>query len=211
VNIDIGFASALHRSAFLHRATPTADGGMIYRLVDGSGHVLVPRDQWEEIGSIFEAETKAIRRRATIRILLLLPAILVFGFTIGQILPGSGLAIVIALFGGPPANYLWQSYEVKKVSRKIELCLARLPRTYAPEPTPERPPRWLDIACIFLVGPWLILALIGQVGGPDTYRNTPLKGMHLDWEAWVAIGVLALRLGWSPAVRILKGFGRRTA
>lgn len=208
MNIDIGFASALHRTGFLHRSTSAPDGHIIYRLADGSGHVRVPRQEWEQIGGIFQTETKAIRRRAIIRILLLLPVILIFGLTIGQVLPWSGLVIVIAFFGGPPANYLWQSYEVKQVSRAVEITLAKFPRTYASPPAPGRPPRWLDIACILLVGPWLILALIGQIGGPDFYRNTPLKGMHLNWEAWVAIGVLTLRVAWP---RIFGRFGRRTA
>ena len=208
MNIDIGFASALHRTGFLHRATPTQDGHVVYRLSDSSGHVRVPRREWDQIGELFEKETKAIRRRALIRILLLIPAVLVFGLTIGQVLPWSGLLIVIAFFGGPPANYLWQSYEVKKVSRAVEVTLAKYPRTYAAQPTPERPPRWLDIACIFLVGPWLVLALAGEIGGPDTYRNTPLKGMHLNWEAWVAIGVLTLRLAWP---QLIGRFRRRTA
>jgi hypothetical protein len=213
VNIDIGLASALHRTAFLHRATPTPDGQhVIYRLADGSGHVTIPRDEWEQIGEIFQKETKAIRRRAIVRILLLPFVVLLVGFTIAQVVPGGGLLIVTLFFGGPVANYLWQSHGVKKVSQAVEATFATLPRTHAaPPPTPERLPRWLDIACIFLVGPWLILALIGEFGGPDTYRNTPLKGMHLDGEAWVAIGVLALRLTWPHAVRTLRRFGRRTA
>lgn len=212
MNIDIGFASALHRTAFLHRATPAPDGRhVIYRLADGSGHVRVPRDEWEQIGAIFQKETKAIRRRAIVRILLLPFVVLIVGFTIAQVIPWGGLLIVVLFFGGPIANYLYQSYEVKKVSRAVDATFATLPRTQAAPPTPERPPRWLDIACIFLVGPWLILALIGEVGGPDTYRNTPLKGMHLDWEAWLAIGVLALRLAWAPVVGTVRRFGHRTA
>lgn len=208
MNIDISFSSALARSGFQHRSTPSADGHVIYRLADGSGHVKVSVHDWTAIGDLFEKETRAIRRRATVRVLMLLPAILIFGFTIGQVLPWSGLIIVILFFGGPIANYLWQSHEVRKVSATIESFLCQLPRTAAPPPSRKRPPRWLDIACIFLCGPWLVLALIGEIGGPDTYRNTPLKGMHLNWEAWVAIAALVLRLAWP---RVVGTFGRPLA
>ena len=196
MNIDIGFASALARTGFDHRSARAADGNIVYRLADGSGHVTVPASEWQSILDVFGTETKAIRRRANIALLSLLPAIFIFGMTIGQILPGAGLVIVIAFFGGPIAIYLWQSSKVQKVSAVVETCLAQLPRTAAPPEIPERPPRWLDIAAILLVGPWLVLALIGEIGGPDTFRNTPLKGTRFGWEASMAFAVLCLRWAW---------------
>jgi hypothetical protein len=188
--LDIGFSRRLAESGFEHRASPGPGGRIVYRLADGSGHVSVDRREWEALLNEFSLEARAVVRRAKYCLFGLFPGIFVFAMTIGQLLPGAGLLIVLGIFLGPPAIYLWQSYRVKWAARRLEERLSFRNRVSAPPPIPFRLPRWIEIASFVLVGPHLLIEIYGSID-PDAYRNTPLLGTELDWTSAVSFAILA--------------------
>ncbi|HMG45985.1 MAG TPA: hypothetical protein VK614_00795 [Allosphingosinicella sp.] len=191
--LGMGFSRALTESGFQHRATAVGGGRVVYRLADGSGHVALDADEWDALGEHFRAEARPVGRTTTWLSIGLFPAVFVFGMTIGQILPGAGILILAGILLGPLAIYLWQSYRIKHIARAIEKELARLPRAVAPPAPPGRPPRWLEIACILLVGPGLIVQVYGSFN-PTAFRNTPWTGMHLGWGGIAGFAVLGAML-----------------
>lgn len=188
--LDIGFSRRLAESGFEHRASPGPGGRIVYRLADGSGHVSVERGEWDALVGAFSEEARAIVRKARYCLFGLFPGIFVFAMTIGQLLPGAGLLIVLGIFFGPPAIYLWQSYRVKWAARALDEKLAFRNRVSAPPPVPFRLPRWIEIASFVLVGPHLLIEIYGSIDS-DAYRNTPLLGTELDWTSAVSFAILA--------------------
>ena len=191
--LGIGFSRALAAGGFQHRSTPAPGGRVVYRLADGSAHITLGAEEWEAYGERFHAEAKPVVRRAFWLLAGLLPATFLFGMTIGQLLPGAGILIVAAVLLGPFAIYLWQSYRVRGIARRIEAELACRPRVAAPPPVPWRVPRALEIAALVLIGPHLIIQVYGSFF-PDAFRNTPWTGTHLDWSGVAGFAVLAALL-----------------
>lgn len=201
--LNDNFSRRLHASGFQRRATELPGGRVAYRLADGSGYVALDMWHWRELGSGFQDRAKSIVRRANWVCAALFPSILLCGMTLGQMLPSAGIFILVAIFLGPCFIYLWQSHQIARIAASIEAELSHRPRVC---PLPEdsgRPPRWLDVACMILVGPALIVAAIGQAGGPGTFRGTPLQGSDFGPMAWAGLAVILLRLLW-PRL-----FGRR--
>lgn len=188
--LDIGFSRRLAESGFEHRATEAPGGRIVYRLADGSGHVSLQRHEWDALRTEFTLAARAVVRRARYCYIGLFPGIFVFAMTIGQVLPGAGLLIVLGIFFGPPAIYLWQSYRVKWAAKAVEEKLAFRNRVAPPPPVPFRLPRWIEIASFVLVGPHLLIEIYGSID-PDAYRNTPLLGTELDWTSAVSFAILA--------------------
>jgi hypothetical protein len=191
--LGMGFSRALTESGFRHRATSVGGGRIVYRLADGSGNVVLDAGDWDAVGEHFRAQVRPVGRTTTWLSIGLFPAIFVFGMTLGQILPGAGILILAGILLGPIAIYLLQSYRIKHIARAIEQELARLPRVAAPPPPPWRAPRGLEIACILLVGPGLIVQVYGSFN-PDAFRNTPWTGMHLDWLGMAGFALLGAML-----------------
>jgi hypothetical protein len=192
--LGMGFSRALTESGFRHRATAVGGGRVVYRLADGSGHVVLDADEWDAVGEHFRMEVRPVGRTTTWLSIGLFPAIFVFAMTIGQILPGAGILVLAGIFLGPIAIYLWQSHRIKHIACAIEKELARLPRAAAPPPAPAgRPPRWLEIAFMLLVGPGLIIQVYGSLN-PTAFRNSPWTGMHLDWVGIAGFAVLGALL-----------------
>jgi len=191
--IGMGFSRALAQTGFQHRATLLPGGRVIYRLADGSGHVALRADEWEAVGEHFDTQVRPVGRKTIWLSIGLFPAIFVFGMTIGQMLPVAGILILAGIFLGPIAIYLWQSYRIKHIAGAIEKELARLPRVAAAPAPAWRPPRWLEIACMLLVGPGLIVQIYGSLN-PNAFRNTPWTGMHLGWMGIAGFAVLGAML-----------------
>lgn len=191
-----GFAEALATSGFRHRATFLEDGWVVYRLADGSRHVRLPRSEWDRLGREFDSDMAGTRRRTFWLSVGLLPGILLFAMTIGQYLPFAGIMVLIAFFGGPIAIYLRHSARVQRVAARIESKLSGCDEGIRPGRDVRREPRWLEIALLVMVGPSLLVALIGEIGGPDTFRGTPLMGTRVGTFEIVAFLLIALRLAW---------------
>jgi len=192
--IGMGFSRALAQTGFQNRATLLPGGRVIYRLADRSGHVALGAEEWEAVGARFATEVRPVGRKTFWLSIGLFPAVFLFGMTIAQILPGSGILILAGIVLGPIAIYLWQSHRIKRIADAIERELARRPRVAgAPPPPASRPPRWLEIACLLLVGPGLIVQIYGSLN-PDAFRNTPWTGMHLDWTGIAGFAVLGAML-----------------
>ncbi len=202
--LDISFSRKLAESGFERRATPAADGRITYLLADKSGHVSVGRAEWDGLLAEFSETVRRVQRTAKWWFAGLFPGIFVFAMTIGQILPGAGLLIVLGIFFGPPAIYLWQSYQVRWAAEAIDLKLALRNRVAAPPPKPFQAPRWLEIVFFVLVGPHLILEAVGSAY-PDAYRNTPLLGTELNWLSAVSFAILAAILYLKWRARRLEG------
>ncbi|HEX8366752.1 MAG TPA: hypothetical protein VF603_15845 [Allosphingosinicella sp.] len=185
----MGFSRALAASGFQHRATTLPDGRVVYRLVDGSGHVALRKKEWDAVGIAFDEATRPVGRRVNGLSVALYPAIFLFAVSFGQVIPGAGLIILLAIFLGPVAIYLWQSNRIESISRRIEAELASLPRVAAPPADPSRAPRWLEIVAMLIVGPGLIIQLYGSFD-PGAFRNTPWSGTHFDWKGWLGVAVL---------------------
>jgi hypothetical protein len=187
------FADALAASGFQHRASFEPDGQVVYRLADGSGHVRLARRKWDALGDRFKAELVPIRKDTTCLTIGLFPAIFIYVVTIGLY---PGVVLLAGLFLGPVAIHLIHSRRVQQAAARIEAELVRFPRCPGPPCDPRRAPRWLHIACMILVGPPLIVAVIGQIGGPDTFRGTPWSGKGIGIAGLVALILIALRIGW---------------
>lgn len=198
--LSLGFSRALTSGGFEHRATIMPGGRVVYRLADGSGHVDLPLRDWRALGERFQAETKAIVRRATISTVWMIPGLALYMIVMGSIayaidsstLGGIGaVGFLIMLLFGPPVIYLWQSHRVQRIAAAIEAELARHPRVEAPPAVPWRVPRALEIAALVLIGPHLIVQVYGSFF-PDAFRNTPWTGMHLNWSGIAGFAVLAI-------------------
>jgi len=188
--LSAGFSRWLATSGFERRATLVAGGGVIYALADGSGHVALDALEWEGFGDRFEREAKAVTRRANGMYLALLPGVMVYALTFGQFIPFAGIVILLAIFGGPIAIYLWQSHRIKAIAAGIESDLARRPKAARRAVAAPPVPRWLEIAAALLVGPHLIFQVIGTLF-PNVFRGTPWMGTRLDWSAAVGFAILA--------------------
>jgi hypothetical protein len=187
--LGMGFSRALASSGFRHRATILPDGRVVYRLVDGSGHVALREAEWDEVGVTFREATRPVMRRVNWLSVALFPSIFLYAMTLGQFLPGSWIVILAGIFLGPIAIYLWQSRRIEQIAALIEAQLASLPRVPAPPADPGRAPRWLEIVSMLFVGPTLIIQLYGSYN-PNAYRNTPWSGTHFDWKGWLAVALL---------------------
>jgi hypothetical protein len=187
--LSAGFSRWLTVSGFERRATPVPGGRVIYALADRSGHVELDAIEWEGFGDRFADEARAVTRRANWMYLGLLPAVMVYALTIGQLFWFSGIVILLAIVAGPIAIYLWQSYRIKAIAARIEADLARRPRAARPAAAMPRIPRWLEIAAALFVGPHLIFQTYGTLN-PDAFRGTPWMGTRIDWSA--AVGFLIL-------------------
>jgi|GEM_PF-1844097 len=188
--LSAGFSRWLTVSGFERRATFVPGGRVIYALADRSGHVELDALEWEGFGDRFEREAKAVTRRANRMYLGLLPAVMVYALTVGQLIPFSGIVILLAIFGGPIAIYLWQSHRIKAIAAGIESDLVRRPKAARPASAMPRIPRWLEIAAALLVGPHLIFQVIGTLF-PNAFRGTPWMGTRIDWSAAVGFAILA--------------------
>lgn len=202
--LGIGFSRALTRSGFQRRATAVGQGLVVYRLADGSGHVGLPAREWDAFGDDFVEAARPIGRTAMWLTIGLLPAAFIFGMTVMHIVPGGGWIMIAAVFLGPPAIYLWQSYRIKAVARSIEVKLMLKPLVEAPPSTPTRPPRWLEVAFLLLVGPGLIIQVYGSFN-PDAFRNTPWSGMSIDGFGVAGFAVLGAMLVYWRRARQEKG------
>jgi hypothetical protein len=194
--LEPGFSDALAASGFKHRASFQADGSVVYRLADGSGHVRVDRAKWDALGKEFEADMAPVKRLTILLSIGLMPGIFIFGMTLAQILPFGGAMILAGIFLGPLAIYFHHSFAVKKSAGRMEAKLAAERPCAAVARDPRRTPHWLDIALLVLVGPHLALAVIGEIGGPDTFRGTPWWGTGIGPMEITAALLIGLRLAW---------------
>ena len=173
------FSLFLASSGFEHRATRVPGRGVVYRLRDRSGHVALPALEWDRLQQRLAEETKPVNRRTNWLFAGLIPGIFLFGLTLGQILPFGGIVILVGLFFGPGAIYLWRARRIEQIARGIEAELARWPKAGPPPPVPGRTPRWMRIALFLLVGPELVLQIWGTLN-PQAYAGSPWAGMHLE-------------------------------
>lgn len=191
--LDISFSRKLAESGFERRASPASGGGIVYQLADKSGHVCVAKAEWENLLGEFSGKVRRVQRTAKWWFAGLLPGIFVFAMTIGQIVPGAGLLIVLGIFFGPPAIYLWQSYQIRWAAEAVERKLTLRNRVAGPPLKPFQAPRWLEIVFFVFVGPHLALEMVGSLD-PDIYRNTPLLGTELNWLSALSFAILAVIL-----------------
>ena len=191
-----GFADALNRSDLTRRAAVRPDGQIAYARADGSGHVVASQLEWREQLARYDAHLKPIRRRTLWWSIGLFPGILLFGMTVGQVVPFAGVLILAAMFGGPLVIYLRHSRAVRRIAAEIDRELAVGETCPAPARASFVLPRWFEIAFLLLVGPDLLLSVVGEIGGPDTYRGTPLWGTDLGALEIVGGVLIAVRLLW---------------
>lgn len=191
--LDMDFSRWLAAGSLDRRATSLRHGRVAYRLADGSGHIGLDAEQWAVVRAHFDTESTAVGRVTRRLTIGLIPAVFLYGMTIGQVLPGAGLVILAALLLGPIGIYLWQSHRMQRIVRAIETDLATLPRITAPPRRTARTPLWLEITVVLLAGPHLLVQLYGSFH-PDAFRNTPWSGAHLDMTgiaAFLALAALA--------------------
>lgn len=208
--MDLSFSSRLARTRLRHRVSELPDGALAYRVEDGTGFVRLTQREWAETGQFFDDNIRKSARNARIAMFLWLPAYVTYIAICSTLIPRewaralpSWLYFVVfigPLPGTPIAIYLRHSYHVKKVSKAIDAALGVRPRAAEPPKDPFRPPFWLDLLCLLFVGPGLVVAVIGELA-PQAFRNTPLSGRHIDWQAMVGFALFALWLGWSAVAR----------
>ena len=189
-------SDVLAATGFAHRAAVQSDGSVIYRLADGSGHVRLPAAEWHRLGREFEARTASVRKRTRWLRIGLLPATFLYGMTFAQVLPFGGILILAAIFLGPLVICFSHAREVGKASNAVENALAGFARSRPARRDPRRVPRWLEILFLVLVGPHLLIALAGELGGPDTFRGTPFSGTDVGPMEAIAFILIAVRIAW---------------
>jgi hypothetical protein len=197
---------AIVRTGFEHRATRQADGSWVYMLRDKSGAVLVPARQWEQIGQAYSRPVRAAKRRA-MKIVFGLPVvILVFALFIAQALPHivAITLLVSGLLGWVLSWMAWLPWKVHQASRIAEASLRQYPKTRPVPLDPKRAPRVLQVVFLVLVGPNLIFSIIGEIGGPDTFRNTPMVGAGMGPFQYAALAVLTLWVLWPVIAKKLR-------
>jgi hypothetical protein len=172
------------------------DGSVIYRFSDRSRHVKLSRRDWERLEGYFSDQVKPIKRQTNIAAIALLPALFIFAMTIGQFLPFTGIVIVFGIFVMPIALYIRHAYLVGQAVERLEIVLNDFPSSPAPPADPKREPRVLEIAIIAIVGPQLLVNLIGEIGGPGTFRNTPWSGASIGAFDLLAYALIVARLAW---------------
>jgi hypothetical protein len=193
---SLRISDVVHQSGFEHRANVLSDGNVVYRLIDGSGSVKLPKDNWNAIGDGFSREIAYFRKRATKMLWLLFPATFAIALTAGQFFQWTGILILLGIYGGPLAIYFWYSAKVAKAAKSAEAQLKAFPKTESVTAPAGKIPRAIRIASFLLVGPYLLIAIIGAIGGPQTFRKTPFTGAHVGWLEMVAIGLIAFQLTW---------------
>lgn len=193
--IEPSLFEAITRTGFVHRGRRRADGSYAYMLRDGSGAVLVPPCEWERIGTAYGETVRKAKKRAIIIVFGLPWAIMAYALLLAPILPH--IVAITLLLGGLLAwagSWLtWYPWKVLRASQAAEQRLRRFPPTEPLPLDPARQPRVLQIVFLALVGPNLILSLIGEIGGPDTFRNTPMVGASMG--PWQYLAVLVM-IGW---------------
>lgn len=207
-NINVDLPQALARLRFNYRVVARPDGGHFYRLADKSGYVRLKPGEWDQIGELFHEHTAKTARRAKILLLLHLPMFILLMVIINlppiwQLLKNSPAlvhrmvtyATLGFLFLGPVGYYLWHSSRVGRVAAMIDATLLAAPRVDHVIDPIARSPLWLDILCLVLVGPYLIIAIAGELK-PHMFDNTPLSGAHLDVLALIGILAIIARLAW---------------
>lgn len=193
--LDTGFADALHRSGLERRIRPLPDGDLAFALAQG-GHVRVEPRAWRDALATMEDELRPVRRRTRRLAIAWFPGVLLFGMTLGQVLPLGGLVILLLIFGGPLFLYLQHSHAVQRAAAGVERSLSQGPVCPAPPRRSAPFPRWAEIAFLLLVGPDLLIGAAGELGGPDLFRGTPLWGAGLGIVEYAAAALIALRLCW---------------
>lgn len=189
---------ALARAGFSRRVVRREGSYLIYRLADGSKLVRVSDPEWTALDERFRRQTAPIRRQ-TYALWFALPFVtFLFGMTAAQVLPFSGLLILAMILLGPLVIYLVYSTRVQRVSSRIEDELRAFPLAAMPitEHTVPQPPRVLEIVALALFGPELLFGLIGEIGGPDIFRNTPWSGSHLGTLELAIASIFAVYVLW---------------
>ncbi|MDT8280743.1 MAG: hypothetical protein RQ806_09395 [Erythrobacter sp.] len=189
---------AIVRTGFRHRATRQADGSWVYMLRDKSGAVLLPARDWERIGEAYSQPVRAAKRRAMLIVFGFPFVILAFALFVGQALPHfvAITLLVGGLLGWVLSWLAWYPWKVFQASRIAEQSLRQYPRTRPVPLDPERAPRVLQLLFLVLVGPNLILSIIGEIGGPDTFRNTPMVGAEMGEFQYLALLIIVIWYGW---------------
>ena len=117
--------------------------------------------------------------------------------------------VLAAVWLGPITIYLRHSYAVKRVTKAADDRLAGLPGCEPGKAEPRRIVRFIDLAFKLLAGPALIISLIGEIGGPDVFRGTPLWGADIGPFDVAAMILLAIRVVWSRFLVTPRLAGRR--
>lgn len=197
---------AIVRTGFEHRATQQADGSWVYMLRDKSGAVLVPAHKWEQIGEAYSRTVRAAKRRAMMIVFGLPFVIMLFALFIAPALPHivAITLLVSSLLGWALSWMVWYPWKVHQASRTAEQSLRQYPKTRPVPLDPKRAPRVLQLIFLVLVGPNLILSIIGEIGGPDTFRNTPWVGAGMGSFQYAALAVLTLWVLWPAIARKLR-------
>lgn len=211
--LHVDFSRRLARASFQSRISEGPGPALTYRLMDGSGYIRLDREEWAQIGDYFARETRPSVVRAYVGLILTLPAFVLW-ISMTHVPPLSYLFALLpvsiatcvkiaALPGLPIAVYLRHSNYTQSVVTTIERELTGRPRVKAPPADPERVPLWLDVLTMLLVGPGLVIAVVGETD-PTSLENTPFDGAHLGPAALAGVSVIALRLLW-PRIRRRRG------
>jgi hypothetical protein len=208
-HVNIGFSRALARLRFKHRVTELADGGLAYRLGDGSAQVRVSRREWSDAGTMFNDATRASSRQAVV-LLLCLPAYVAYIALSHVVVPAATaralpswlyfLVFIAPLPGLPIAVYLRHARHVMRVSKAIDAQLAQRSRLAIVTRGRAGPPFWFDLLCLLFIGPQLLIAIIGEID-PDLFRNTPLSGRRIGGQAMLGFALILVRLAWGELAR----------
>ncbi len=185
---------AITRTGFVHRARRRSDGNYTYMLRDGSGAVSVTARDWNRLGTDYAEAVRGAKRLAIIIVFGAPWAIMISAMFVAPLFPHiiAITLLIAALLSWVGSWLVWFPWKIYRASRAAEQQLRRYPPTEPVPLEPGRRPRVLQIIFLVLVGPNLILSLIGEIGGPDTFRNTPLVGAGMGPWQYLALFILVV-------------------
>lgn len=199
---DAGIFEEISRSGFRYRAKFMKDGSVVYRTAGRHCFVRLPREDWNRLIEAFETSMTPIRRRTLIASFVHYPmalfGLIFLSFILFWMPPIAGpvpaLFILGVVFGTPIFIFLRHFNVVRRRSKDLEQLLLRYPETEPFLRSVKKPPRIVDVLLIILFGPSLFIAVVGEIGGPDYFRNTPLVGAGIGTTEYVIFALVALRL-----------------
>lgn len=174
--------------------------GVRLRMPDGKGDVRLTANEWEALGEWFRARVAPSARRLRLAVWLTLPLIIAFlGIVYNvpvlraafeRLLEVAAPLVMLFLCGALPLTMAaLHSLAVKRAIDGVNSALADRPRHGTSCLPPPRALNTLELVALVLVGPHLIVGIIGTLN-PGALRNTPLTGAHLDMRSIAGLIVL---------------------
>jgi hypothetical protein len=178
--------------------------GVRVRMPDGKGDVRLTAKEWDALGDWFREQVAPSAKRLRLSVWLTLPLIIAFAgiaasvpllkATAEWLFDAAPSLFMLFLCGALPLTMAaLHALAAQRAVDGVDEALADRPRHGISNLPPPKAVNALELIALFLIGPHLIIAVIGTLS-PNAFRNTPWTGSHLDLKSLAGLAVL-LALG----------------